>query len=111
MGSTMNKTETTNCGITKALETIGSKWTMLILRDLMTGPKRFSELEHSLVGISTRTLAQRLEELAMDDIVVRDCSSGPAHPLYRLTSQGASLQDILDQLRRWGDALRLEQAA
>jgi DNA-binding HxlR family transcriptional regulator len=108
MNLTMNKYETTDCGITKALETIGGKWTMLILRDLMTGPKRFGELEHSLSGISTRTLAQRLEELANDDIVVRDCSEGPTHPLYCLTSKGASLQDILDQLRMWGNQLAVK---
>jgi DNA-binding HxlR family transcriptional regulator len=104
----MDKHETTDCGITKALETIGSKWTILILRDLMTGPKRFSELEHSLVGISTRTLAQRLEELVVDDILVRDCTGGPAHPLYRLTPKGASLQDILGQLRQWGNELAVK---
>jgi len=107
----MELTNKTDCGITKALETIGAKWTILILRDLMTGPKRFSELEHSLTGISTRTLAQRLEELAGDGIVVRDCSEGPSHPLYHLTEKGESLQDILAQLRQWGNGLAVEQAA
>jgi DNA-binding HxlR family transcriptional regulator len=107
----MHLSNKTNCGIAKALETIGAKWTILILRDLMTGPKRFSELERSLDGISTRTLTQRLEELANDGIVVRDCSEGPSHPIYRLTQQGESLQDILDQLRQWGNGLALEQAA
>jgi DNA-binding HxlR family transcriptional regulator len=107
----MTVSKNTDCGITKALETIGGKWTMLILRDLMTGPKRFSELERLLPGISTRTLAQRLEELAGDAIVVRDCSGGPAHPLYRLTEKGESLQDILVQLRQWGEGLSLKQPA
>jgi DNA-binding HxlR family transcriptional regulator len=105
----MNKTETTSCGITKALETIGGKWTMLILRDLMTGPKRFSELEHSLNGISTRTLTQRLEELVTDGIILRDCTDGPTHPSYRVTDTGASLQAILEQLRRWGENLPVKQ--
>lgn len=104
----MDKIESTNCGITKALDTIGGKWTLLILRDLMTGPKRFSELERSLAGISTRTLAQRLEELAADEIVVRDCSEGPAHPSYRLTPKGSSLQGIIDQLRQWGNGLAVK---
>jgi len=107
----MKSIDQTGCGITKALETIGGKWTMLILRDLMSGPKRFSELERSLTGISTRTLAQRLEELANDGIIVRDCTDGPIHPRYRLTEKGESLQDILDQLRQWGNGLALQQPA
>ncbi len=107
----MELTNKNDCGITKALEMIGGKWTILILRDLMSGPKRFSELERSLTGISTRTLAQRLEELANDDIVVRDCSGGPNHPLYCLTKKGESLQEILNQLRQWGDSLSLKQPA
>ena len=105
----MDKSLAKNCGISQALEIIGGKWTLLILRDLMTGPKRFSELEHSLIGISTRTLAQRLDELAVDDIVVRDCSGGPAHPMYCLTAKGSSLHDIIEQLRVWGDGLALKQ--
>ena len=84
----MKTTDQKSCGITKALDMIGGKWTMLILRDLMTGPKRFSELERSLYGISTRTLAQRLDELANDEIIVRDCSAGESHPVYRLTENG-----------------------
>jgi len=107
----MDKPSDKNCGIAQALEIIGGKWTLLVLRDLMTGPKRFSELERSLVGISTRTLAQRLDELAVDDIVVRDCSGGPAHPLYRLTDKGLSLNGIIERLRIWGEDLALKQRA
>ena len=107
----MNQLADKNCGISQALAIIGGKWTLLILRDLMTGPKRFSELEHSLAGISTRTLAQRLDELAVDGIVVRDCSGGPAHPVYSLTETGSSLHDIIEQLRVWGDGLAIKQSA
>ena len=94
----------TNCGITKALEVIGGKWTLLIIRDLLTGPRRFGELESSLEGISPRTLAQRLKELEHDGVLKRDCSAGPAHPVYCLTDMGRSLQEILDQLRDWGNS-------
>lgn len=102
----MNQLADKNCGISQALAIIGGKWTLLILRDLMTGPKRFSELERSLAGISTRTLAQRLDELADDGIVVRDCSGGSAHPIYHLTATGSSLHDIIEQLRVWGSRIR-----
>ncbi len=102
----MNEMTHQNCGITKTLEVIGGKWTMLILRDLLEGPKRFSELERSLVGISTRTLAMRLEELSSDGVLTRDCSEDRAHPRYRLTSKGESLHVIIDKMRSWGETTR-----
>lgn len=92
------------CGVTRALEVIGGKWTMLIVRDLMEAPRRFGELEHSLGGISPRTLAIRLKELEHDGVLERDCSAGPAHPVYRLTEKGTSLSAILEQMRRWGES-------
>ena len=92
------------CGITKALEVIGGKWTVLIVRDLLEGPRRFSELEHSLVGISPRTLALRLKELEHDGVLTRNCDGGDAHPIYLLTDKGRSLQRILDQMRAWGES-------
>jgi DNA-binding HxlR family transcriptional regulator len=95
---------TDQCGITRALEVIGAKWTVLIVRDLLEGPRRFSELEHSLAGISPRTLAQRLRELEHGGVLARDCSAGEAHPVYRLTDKGRSLSTILDQMREWGEA-------
>ncbi|GAC1370536.1 MAG: helix-turn-helix domain-containing protein [Candidatus Saccharimonadales bacterium] len=95
--------QTKNCGVTKALEILGGKWTMLIIRDLLEGPRRFGELEHSLGGISPRTLAIRLKELEHDGILQRDCSGGDAHPMYRLTDKGLSLSAILDQMRAWGE--------
>jgi DNA-binding HxlR family transcriptional regulator len=93
-----------SCGITKALEVIGGKWTMLIIRDLLDGSRRFSVLEASLEGISPRTLALRLKELEHDGVLIRDCSGGDAHPVYRLTEKGRSLSAILDQMRAWGEA-------
>jgi DNA-binding HxlR family transcriptional regulator len=92
-----------DCGIAKALEIIGAKWTILIVRDLLEGPRRFGELERSLEGISPRTLALRLKELEQDGILMRDCSAGEFHPVYSLTDKGRSLQDILDRIRAWGN--------
>lgn len=92
------------CGISRTLEVIGAKWTVLIVRDLLEQPRRFSELEHSLTGISPRTLAQRLRELEHCSVLARDCSGGDAHPLYRLTDKGRSLSAILDHMREWGEA-------
>lgn len=100
----MNTDVPSECGVTKTLEIIGGKWTLLIIRDLMDQPSRFSGLEHSLEGISPRTLAIRLKDLEHEGILLRDCSGGDAHPMYRLTHKGRSLSAILDQMRVWGEA-------
>jgi len=92
-----------DCGIAKTLEIIGGKWTILIVRDLLERPRRFSELESSLAGISPRTLAFRLKELEMDGILIRNCDAGSAHPVYGITNKGRSLQHILEQMRAWGE--------
>lgn len=91
-----------NCGVAKTLEVIGGKWTMLIVRDLLEGPRRFSELEHSLERISPRTLALRLRELEHEGVLQRNCDGGVAHPLYMLTEKGRSLSAIIEQMRSWG---------
>ncbi len=91
------------CGVARALEVIGGRWTLLIIRDLLGRAMRFSELEASLVGISPRTLAIRLKELEQDGVLARDCSAGEAHPVYRLTAKGRSLSAIVDQMRTWGE--------
>jgi DNA-binding HxlR family transcriptional regulator len=90
-----------HCGITKTLTVIGGKWTVLIIRDLLEGPRRFGELERSLTGISPRTLTERLKELESEGLILRDCGGGH-HPVYALTERGRSLQLILDQMRSWG---------
>ena len=99
----MITTEPKNCGVSKELEILGGKWTLLIIRDLLEQPRRFGELEGSLEGISPRTLAIRLKELEHDGVLQRDCSAGEAHPMYRLTEKGHSLSAILDQMRSWGE--------
>lgn len=92
------------CGVMKAMDVLGGKWTLLIIRDLLDGPRRFSELEDSLAGISPRTLALRLKELEHDGVLTRDCSMGPAHPRYTLTDRGLQLSAIIEQMRTWGSA-------
>lgn len=99
------------CGVSCALEIIGGKWTLLIIRDLLDRPRRFSELESSLEGISPRTLALRLKELEQSGVLQRDCSAGEAHPVYRLTDKGRSLQRIVEQLRAWGNATLAESVS
>ncbi|HEY6736505.1 MAG TPA: helix-turn-helix domain-containing protein [Candidatus Saccharimonadia bacterium] len=95
------------CGVSRAMTVLGGKWTLLIIRYLLDGPRRFSELETSLGGISPRTLALRLKELEHDGILTRDCAADPAHPHYTLTQRGLQLSDIVAQMRAWGSAQEL----
>lgn len=83
---------------------IGSKWTMLILRDLFEGTKRFGELQKSLTGISPKTLSLRLDELERDDIIAKTIyPQVPPKVEYSLTAKGKSLQTIIDAMRSWGE--------
>ena len=90
--------------IASAMKIIGSKWTALILRDLAGGPKRFSELERSLDGISPRTLSQRLDDLESHGIVTKQCfAEVPPRIIYTLTEKGNDLAPVLKQMAAWGD--------
>ena len=82
---------------------VGGKWTLLILRDLASGPCRFSELERSLAGISPRTLSLRLRALEEDRIVERrEYPQAPPRVEYRLTERGRDLLPIVDAMRSYG---------
>lgn len=85
------------------MKVIGNKWTALLLRDLYTGPKRFGELERSLIGISPRTLSQRLDDLAHCGIVSKQIfQETPPHTQYSLTEKGNDLVPVLQQMAAWG---------
>lgn len=93
-----------NCGVAKTLKIIGSKWTLLVLRDLFTGPKRFGELQTSLKGISPRTLSLRLDQLEKDGIITKKVFvEVPLHVEYSLTPKGSSLEEIICKMREWGE--------
>ena len=99
------KLDPVTCGVAKTIRIIGSKWTLLILRDLFEGTKRFGELQESLVGISTKTLTARLQELEGDGLVHRKVYPViPPKVEYSLTPKGRSLKDIIDDMRAWGNA-------
>ncbi|HTK39277.1 MAG TPA: helix-turn-helix domain-containing protein [Patescibacteria group bacterium] len=90
--------------IASAMQVIGNKWTALLLRDLATGPMRFSELEKSVGGINPRTLSQRLDELESHGIVVKETyKQMPPRIEYTLTPKGQDLIPILRQMASWGE--------
>ena len=88
------------CPAARALETIGERWSLLIVRDLLAGPRRFSDLRRSL-GITPKWLTARLRALEADAIVSRD-ADGEREGWYRLTAKGEALAPVIDALVVWG---------
>jgi len=86
------------CGIARALDVVGERWALLIVRELLLGPKRFSDLRVSL-GASPNVLSQRLGELETGGVVQQRSAGGA---LYELTDWGRELHPILLRLGRWG---------
>ena len=85
------------------LKVLGNKWTALILRNLLSGPKRFGELEKSLEHISPRTLSQRLDDLEETGIVTKQSfAEVPPRTEYSLTKKGKDLLPVLQQMADWG---------
>lgn len=86
------------CSIAKALEVVGERWSPLILRELMCGSHRFSEIHRGIPRISPSLLSKRLGELEQAGVIARDAASGG----YTLTAAGMDLQPVIEQLGVWG---------
>ena len=89
-----------DCALALGLDVIGERWTLLIIRGLLTGPKRYSELQDQLAGIGTNLLATRLRELVEHGIAHRTDGG------YELTDSGEALRPIVHALIRWGHRFR-----
>lgn len=93
------------CGIAHAMNLIGDRWAILIARDLLLGPKRFTDLQAGLRGVGANVLARRLRDLEQTGVVRRRTLPPPAGSrVYELTEWAAGLQSILAGLARWGAA-------
>jgi DNA-binding HxlR family transcriptional regulator len=90
------------CLVARALERVGDRWSLLVIRDLLTGAKRFTDLMDRLAGITPKTLSQRLRELQDTGIVAADREPGRREVWYRLTLAGADLGPVIDGLNWWG---------
>jgi len=91
------------CPVARTAQLIGNKWTPLIVRDLATGHRRFSELQRSLLGISPKTLSERLKRLEEAQVVERQCfAEVPPRVEYSLTEKGFALIPVIDQMREFG---------
>jgi DNA-binding HxlR family transcriptional regulator len=92
-----------SCGIARALDLIGDRWALLVARELLLGPKRFTDLRAGLPNLSPDVLAQRLRGLERDGIVARRKLPPPAASrIYELTAWGQELEPVLLALGRWG---------
>jgi DNA-binding HxlR family transcriptional regulator len=89
------------CPAARALEVIGEKWSLLVVRDLLAGPRRFSDLRRSLTAITAKWLIARLRALEEDGIVARE-PAGRREVWYRLTPKGEALAPVIDALLVWG---------
>src|SRR2546422_10342075 len=89
------------CPAARALETVGEKWSLLIVRDLLAGPRRFSDLRRSLTAITPKWLSARLRALEADGVVAREATSR-REVWYRLTPKGQALAPVIDALLVWG---------
>ena len=101
---TRSKTATESCPVARTLDIVGDRWTILVLRELLTNPsRRFQELETSLRGISPNTLSARLKNLEEHAIVARRLYEGrPPRFEYVLTPKGRELGPALQALLVWG---------
>jgi DNA-binding HxlR family transcriptional regulator len=98
--------EPAQCAVARCAEVICAKWTLLLIRDLIAGPRSFSELESSLVGISPRTLCDRLKLLTAEGLVTRTrIKALPPRSIYELTPQGLALAPIVETMRTVGDTM------
>ncbi|GAB0108115.1 helix-turn-helix domain-containing protein [Nocardia sp. JMUB6875] len=91
------------CTVSRALDIVGDRWNLLVVRELCSGPRRYSDLFADLPGISTDVLAARLKDLERDGILTKR-RTGPraGTALYELTESGAALRPVLNSLSVWG---------
>ncbi len=91
------------CGVARALDAVGERWSLLVVRELLLAPRRFSDLRRSLPAVSSNMLTDRLRELEGRDVLRRRPPTAPSGPVaYELTSLGRDLEPVLVALGAWG---------
>ena len=98
------------CGIARALDLVGERWALLVVRELLLGPKRFTDLRSGLPNLSPDVLSQRLRELEQAALVRRRKLAPPAGSrVYELTERGLALEPVILELGRWGSQTPLPE--
>jgi DNA-binding HxlR family transcriptional regulator len=103
MAKSGRRTYGDRCGIARALDVVGERWAILVVRELLLGPKRFTDLRAGLPHLGPDVLAQRLRELEAAGTLVRRRLDPPsASRVYELTDRGRALEPVVLELGRWG---------
>jgi DNA-binding HxlR family transcriptional regulator len=91
------------CAVARALDAVGERWSLLIVRELLNGPRRYTDLHADLPGVSTDVLASRLKQLEGEGVVERRKLQRPANAtVYQLTDRGLALRQVILALGSWG---------
>jgi len=98
----MKRSYKQNCALAHAMDVVGERWTLLIVRELLVGPRRYGELLNNLSGIGTNLLADRLKELEAAELIAKEGSR------YLLTENGRQLESVVNDLVRFGLSLGIE---
>lgn len=107
----LTKEEMPDCPVATTVELIGSKWKLLIIRNLLTRPWRFNELKKDLAGISQKVLTDNLRSLEADNIITRTVyPEVPPRVEYALSELGETLRPILDSMAAWGESYKADAA-
>lgn len=97
------KKDLPECPVATTVSLIGNKWKLLILRDILGGPKRFSDLLKSLEGINQKVLAENLRQVEADGLVIRIVhQEKPPCVQYRLSELGEEMRPLIHQMEQWG---------
>jgi len=107
-----NRSYGDQCGVARSLDVIGERWALLIVRELLLGPKRFNDLLAGLPGASPNVISQRLRELTGSGVIRQRDLPPPARVrLYELTDWGRELEPVILHLGQWGDRAPLPDGA
>lgn len=108
----MEERKTPCCGVARFLRLLDGPWATLIVRELLQGPQRFTQLREALPGISAHTLTHRLRRFEAHGLVTRTAfAETPPRVVYELTPLAEGLRDVLEAMRRWGDSVPCEAVA
>ena len=108
----MNRSYGDQCGVARSLDVIGERWALLIVRELLLGPKRFNDLLAGLPGASPNVISQRLRELGASGVIrLRDLGPPARVRVYELTGWGRELEPVILHLGQWGTRAPLPEGA
>jgi DNA-binding HxlR family transcriptional regulator len=93
------------CGLARALDVVGDRWSLLVVRELLVGPARYGELREALTGVATNLLAERLRALEASGVIERRLDRRNRCTVYALTEWGEGLRDPIEGLIRWSTPL------